>query len=86
MNQKLFSNIQSRFKDFLNERLHPDANDIVFSNYQEVNPTPPSFRVELIEETAVFGMGNDDDAVGYRITYKDRNGKTRTKLSATPTL
>lgn len=85
MNQQLFSEIQSKFQGFLNEKLHPDARGRALAERKESSP-PPSFKVEKIEETNAFGMGNDDDAVGYRITYVDKNGNTRTKLSATPGL
>ena len=85
MNQKLFSEIQSNFQGFLNKKLHPDARGNTLTIRKEPAP-PPTFRVEKIEETNAFGMGNDDDAVGYRITYVDKNGNTRTKLSATPSL
>lgn len=85
MNQELFSDIRAKFKDFLTGKLHPDAKKAALK--EERQPLPePTFKVEKIEETNAFGMGNDDDAVGYRITFVDKNGNTRTKLSATPGL
>ena len=85
MQQELFSDIQAKFKDFLSGKLHPDAKKAALKEEREPLPEP-TFKVEKIEETNAFGMGNDDDAVGYRITFVDKNGNTRTKLSATPSM
>ena len=83
MNQELFSDIQAKFKGFLTGKLHPDVKKEALK--EEQIPTPkPTFKVEKIEETVTFDLGNDNNAVGYRITYIDKNGNTRTKLSATP--
>ena len=83
MDQELFSTIQAKFRGFLTDRLHPNAKKAALK--EERRPLPEStFKVEKIEETNTFGIGNDNNPVGYRITYVDKNGNTRTKLSATP--
>lgn len=85
MTPEQFSAIQSKFKGFLNEKLHPNERAKASENRPEPPPLP-TFKVEKIEETTAFGMGNDNDPVGYRITYIDKDGNKKTKLSPTPGL
>jgi hypothetical protein len=77
MNQKLFNSIQSNFKKFLHNKSQPVIDKPVIK--QNTDPI-----VVPIEKT--FGFRHEDDAIGYKITYTDKNGMKHTKISRTPTL
>jgi len=76
MEQTHFNTIQNNFKRFLTEKIHTSPKKKIITEHS-VSCTNDTETINL-ERTN--GFGKDDDEVGYKISFVDRNGNRKTKI------
>lgn len=75
MDQQEFDSIQKKFKQFLSAQNQPTQKTVVT---EAIQPLASKRTIREIEKTTAFG--SEDSEIGYKVSWKGKDGKLKTKL------